>query len=89
MRDHPDRPRRPGRAIPLRGDDPGPWHRWRDQCQARMLAAGISKPKAPKLAECVKHFFGEDLAGAHDALVDVRACARVFFRLRDLQKKAA
>ncbi len=47
----------------------------------RMLAAGFNKPKPPKLIECIKHFFGEDLDGAHDALVDVRACARVFFHL--------
>lgn len=48
----------------------------------RMVAAGMDKPKPPKLAECVKHFFGEDLAGAHDALVDVRACRRVYEALR-------
>lgn len=50
----------------------------------RMLAAGFNKPKPPKLEECIRHFFGEDLTGAHDALVDVRACARVFFHLRTL-----
>ena len=49
----------------------------------RMIAAGFNKPKAPKLSECVSHFFGEDLEGAHDALVDVRACARIFFHMRD------
>jgi DNA polymerase-3 subunit epsilon len=38
--------------------------------------------KWPKLVECMKHFFNEDLEGAHDALVDVRACARVFYQLR-------
>ena len=47
-----------------------------------MLATGRRQPKAPKLAECIQHFFGEELVGAHDALVDVRACARVYFRLR-------
>ncbi|MCG4258167.1 3'-5' exonuclease [Acetobacter senegalensis] len=47
----------------------------------RMVAAGIDKPKAPKLEECIQHFFGEKLDGAHDALVDVRACARLFFHL--------
>jgi DNA polymerase-3 subunit epsilon len=55
----------------------------------RMRAAGFNRPKAPKLSECVRHFFDEDLAGAHDALVDVRACARVFFHLRSLEKAAA
>jgi DNA polymerase-3 subunit epsilon len=55
----------------------------------KMLAAGFTKPKQAKLAECIKHFFDEDLTGAHDALVDVRACARVFFHLRSLQEIAA
>lgn len=48
---------------------------------ARMLAAGFNKPKPPKLEECMRHFFGEELTGAHDALVDVRACIRVYFEL--------
>ncbi len=51
----------------------------------KMRAAGFKKPKAPKLEECIKHFFGEGLSGAHDALVDVRACARVYFYLQSLK----
>ena len=51
---------------------------------ARMTAAGMTKPKPPRLEECIRHFFGEDLEGAHDALVDVRACARVYFHMRGL-----
>ena len=54
----------------------------------RMLAAGFNKPKAPKLAECVRHFFDEDLVGAHDALVDVRACARVYHYLMTMERAA-
>ena len=38
---------------------------------ARMISAGFDKPKAPKLAECIAHLFGEDLPSAHDAMVDV------------------
>ncbi len=38
--------------------------------------------KWPKLKEAIKFFFNEELDGAHDALVDVRACARVFYQLR-------
>lgn len=49
----------------------------------RMIAAGMMKPKSPKLEECVRYFFDEPLDGAHDALVDVAACSRVFFRLID------
>ena len=55
----------------------------------RMLAAGFTKPKTPKLEECVKHFFGEELSGAHDAMVDVIACRRVFFHIKALEQSAA
>ena len=54
----------------------------------RMLAAGFKGPKQPKLSECIKHFFDEELDGAHNALVDVRACARLYFHLIDLQEAA-
>lgn len=48
----------------------------------RMIACGFNKPKPPKLEECIKHFFGEELNGAHDAMVDVDACKRVYFHLK-------
>lgn len=48
----------------------------------RMVAKGIMKPKPPRLEECIAHFFGESLDGAHDALVDVRACARLYYYLK-------
>lgn len=54
----------------------------------RMLAAGFNKPKPPKLEECVRHFFGEEMEGAHDAMVDVAACRRVYFHLKQLQQAA-
>lgn len=44
--------------------------------------------KWPKLEECISHFFDEKLAGAHDALVDIRACKRVFFALRGAEQSA-
>jgi DNA polymerase III subunit epsilon len=40
--------------------------------------------KWPKLTEAVRFFFNEELDGAHDALVDVRACARVYYELLDM-----
>lgn len=40
MADHPLRPPRPGRAIPLRGDDNTAWLAWRNQCQACRYARG-------------------------------------------------
>ena len=54
----------------------------------RMVAAGFNKPKPPKLEECVRHFFGEDHSGAHDAMADVSACARVYFHLQSLNEAA-
>ncbi|MBS1103563.1 3'-5' exonuclease [Gluconobacter sp. Dm-62] len=54
----------------------------------RMRAAGINKPKAPKLEECIQHFYGETLEGAHDALVDVRACARIYFEMKRMGEVA-
>jgi DNA polymerase-3 subunit epsilon len=47
----------------------------------KMVAAGIPGPKSPNLGECMRHFFDEDLDGAHDALVDVTASLRVFWHL--------
>lgn len=55
---------------------------------AKMLASGFTKPKPPKLSECMKHFFNEELDGAHNALVDVRACTRLYFHLQDLKVPA-
>ena len=55
----------------------------------RMRAAGFTKPKPPKLEEAIRHFFDEPLDGAHDAMVDVIACRRVFFHLRGLGVEVA
>jgi DNA polymerase III subunit epsilon len=55
----------------------------------RMILAGINKPKSARLEECVKHFFGQTLDGAHDALVDVRACARIYFHMNPAAMGAA
>jgi DNA polymerase III epsilon subunit-like protein len=46
-----------------------------------MLHQKAIKGKWPKLIELHKHLFGEGFEGAHDALDDVRACARCYFEL--------
>lgn len=43
--------------------------------------------KWPSLAEAHQHFTGEGFEGAHDAMVDVRACARVLWGLEDAGHK--
>lgn len=51
----------------------------------RMRAMGMTKPKPPRLEECIRHFFGEALEGAHDAMIDVIACRRVYMHLKTLE----
>lgn len=53
----------------------------------RMLERGVHSPKTASLQECVKFFFNEEHEGAHDALADARACARVYFRLLEILHK--
>jgi DNA polymerase III epsilon subunit-like protein len=49
-----------------------------DFCQ---LPGNFGTYKWPRLSELHIKLFGEDFDGAHDALVDVEACARCFFEL--------
>ena len=42
--------------------------------------------KWPKLQEAHIHAFGSEFDDAHDALADVRACAKLYFWLRNLKK---
>jgi DNA polymerase III subunit epsilon len=39
--------------------------------------------KWPKLQEAYKHAFGQEFEGAHDAMADVRACARLYLWLKE------
>lgn len=48
----------------------------------KMMAAGFKGFKQPNLQETYRHFFGTEFEGAHDALVDVRACKEIFFQIR-------
>lgn len=44
----------------------------------KMLKAGRTHYKEPKLIEAYRYAFGEDFSGAHDAMVDCVATARLF-----------
>lgn len=48
---------------------------------AKMIKAGFTHHKSPNLGECIQFFFGEKLEGAHDAMVDVHACRRIYYHL--------
>ena len=54
----------------------------------RMRAAGFDKYKPPNLGEIHLFLFREALIGAHNAMVDVRACAKVYFRLKAMEREA-
>lgn len=48
----------------------------------KMIKAGYTKNKPPNLTELHTFLFGVGFEGAHDAMVDVRACGRCFVELR-------
>jgi len=49
----------------------------------KMITAGMTKPKRPSLQEAHTHLVGHPFEGAHNALADARACARVFFAMKE------
>lgn len=54
----------------------------------KMIRAGFKWPKSPKLGEAYRILFGEELLGAHDAAVDLRACRRIHHHLVELERVA-
>lgn len=55
----------------------------------KMRAAGRNHFKSANLGEAYKHFTGNELVGAHTALVDVQACMAVYFAIKDAAKAVA
>jgi DNA polymerase III subunit epsilon len=49
----------------------------------KMIASGRHHHKSANLREAYRHFTGNDLAGAHNAMVDVQACMAVYFAIKD------
>ncbi len=47
------------------------------------------EPKWPTLEEAYRHFFGQDFPGAHNALNDVKATARVYYHLKAMKQEQA
>lgn len=47
----------------------------------KMRLVGMDGFKSPKLSEAYEHLFGEKLEGAHDAMVDIFACKRIYDHL--------
>lgn len=48
----------------------------------KMIAAGRRHHKSANLSEAYKHFTGNELVGAHRAMVDVQACMDVYFAIK-------
>jgi DNA polymerase III subunit epsilon len=55
----------------------------------KMRAAGRMHFKSANLGEAYRHFTGNELAGAHNAMVDVNACMAVYFAIKDGARVAA
>lgn len=54
----------------------------------KMKRAGFFKHKSANLGEAFKHFTGQDLQGAHNAMVDVQACIQVYRAIKTGQPQA-
>lgn len=69
------------------GRDPEQWKAGAAECTQAMSTPILNlkrqKSKTANLGEAYKHFTGNDLARAHNAMVDVQACMAVYFAIKD------
>lgn len=59
------------------------WAIKEDHHCAMRMAQSVLGGKNPKLVNAYKHFIGEEMKGAHDAMADTRGCMAVYFAVRD------
>lgn len=52
----------------------------------RMLKAGRTHHKQPRMSEAYEHFTGKELENAHSAIADVNACMEVYWAIQDLEE---
>ena len=64
---------------------------WKDgQYECAMIGSKkVMGGKNPKLEAAYKYFMGTELEGAHDALVDTKACMDVYFAMKEASAEAA
>jgi DNA polymerase-3 subunit epsilon len=55
----------------------------------KMLRAGFNKHKSANLREAYRHFFGDELVGAHSAIEDAKGCMHVYFAIKGKPAVAA
>jgi len=90
-------PRSPALASPVSDA----WKAGRAECTQRLATPILKLPptakmkaarrfhfKSANLGEAYQHFTGQALDGAHNAMVDVRACAAVYFAAKALEAEA-
>lgn len=48
----------------------------------RMLEKGVTGFKPPNLNEAYRHFYGQDIVGAHNAMNDAKYCRKIYHAIR-------
>ena len=49
----------------------------------KLKQEGSNRPKYPTLEEAYKYFTGKELEGAHNAMVDAKACMEIYFIMKE------